>query len=275
MLAVLLTACKEKGPAIDFSGTQASDTAYVAAVETQQPRNVLIEEATGVRCPNCPAGAALIESFETSNPGRIVAISIHSGNLTEPLEISNRDFRSQAGADMLSFFGGEPNKPAAAFDRIPTSAGAFFNDKRNEWSGAVAGQLAAAAPANLTITSTWNATEKQAVIVVRAAFTKDLQRPVSLSVALTESGIIDPQEDGINIDTFYQHRHILRALLTPASGAQLLNGAGIAAGQVYERTFLYTPDTAWNPAGCELAAFLHYNDQQGKEVLQAAHAPLQ
>lgn len=47
---------------------------------TNTDRNVLIEDFTGHRCPNCPPAAEEAENIAASNPGRVFIASIHAGN---------------------------------------------------------------------------------------------------------------------------------------------------------------------------------------------------
>lgn len=54
---------------------------YVYPVWTQNTntqRNVMIEDYTGHRCPNCPAAAAMAKSIEDANPSQIYVVSIHA-----------------------------------------------------------------------------------------------------------------------------------------------------------------------------------------------------
>jgi len=86
---VLFSACtKEIGPAIDFSKVQAKDTFYMAPVENAQLKNVLIEEFTGVKCPNCPDGHNIVATIQNANPSRVIAIGYYPFGQaqTEPLK---------------------------------------------------------------------------------------------------------------------------------------------------------------------------------------------
>lgn len=271
---LLLAACKEKGPAIDFSGITASDTTYLAAPETPQPRNVLIEEATGVKCSNCPKGAAVIHDLQAAHPGRVIAVGLHAGSLTAPFAYSNYDFRTEEAGQLLNaYFGIDPAKPAAVIDRTKTAGDYFIT--RTLWAATTENRLNLTSRANITINSSYNETEKTAVIKVRVAFTGTVSEKQSLTVGIMESGMIDPQEDGIVIDTFYTHNHVLRDLLTPYNGASIVSAVNpIPAGQVYERTFIYPVSDAWVPANCEVFAFIHHDEPDNREVGQAAVAPL-
>lgn len=274
-ILILLAACKEKGPAIDFTSTQASDTSYLAAPETAQPRNVLIEEATGVKCSNCPKGAATIRELQNAHPGRVVAIGLHAGSLTSPFPYSQYDFRTEVAGQLLNdYFGIDPAKPAAVIDRTKTG-GDYFIGSRTLWASTTESRLNEPSRANITINSSYNEAEKTAVIKVRIAFTETVTQKQSLTVGIMESGMIDPQEDGIIIDTFYTHNHVLRGLLTPYNGASILrNISPVPAGQIYERTFIYQVNEAWIPANCEVFAFIHHDEGDNREVGQAAVAPL-
>jgi len=272
---LLLAACKEKGPAINFSSVQAADTTYLAATETAQPRNVFIEEATGVKCSNCPKGAQVIHDLQTAHPGRVISVGLHAGSLTQPFAFSAYNFQTEDAASLLNnYFGIDPPKPAAVIDRVKSGAD-YFILNRSLWTSTAEARLAVPSRANITISSSYNETEKTAVIKVRIAFTQSVSEKQSLTVGLMESGMIDPQEDGFDIDTNYVHKHVLRELLTSYNGDGILSSISpIPAGQVYERTFIYPVNAAWNPANCEVFALIHNNEADSREVGQSAVAPL-
>lgn len=273
-LLLLLAACEEKGPAIDFSGIEASDTSYLAPVEAPQARNVLIEEATGVKCSNCPQGAELISGLQAAHPGRVIAVGLHAGSLTAPFAFSNYDFTTDDALNLLNnYFGIDPSKPAAVIDRTKTGSDYFVN--RTLWTSITENRLTVPSVANITLSSTYNEADHQAIIKVRVAYTQSVTEKQSLTVGIVESGMIDPQEDGLDIDTFYTHNHVLRDLLTPYNGSSVLSGTSpIPAGQVYERTFIYNVNEAWVPANCEVFAFVHNDETDNREVGQVTETPL-
>ena len=43
-----------------------------------------MEELTGVRCPNCPDGHQEVESILSNNPGRVLAVAVHTPFLGQP-----------------------------------------------------------------------------------------------------------------------------------------------------------------------------------------------
>src|SRR4051812_31063464 len=105
--ALLFTACREGAPAVDF-GLKVTDTTFMAAPETPQQRVVIIEEFTGVKCPNCPAGSTLIKSLVQANPDNVAAIGVQifGFNLANPVDdqgVKTRtDNRTQDGTDLAN-----------------------------------------------------------------------------------------------------------------------------------------------------------------------------
>ena len=62
----------------------------------------------------------------------------------------------------------------------------------------------------------------------------------------------------------------MRKLFTPASGTEILSTiATKEPGRVYEGSFKYTIDPAWKPENCRIVVWIHNNDANTKEVLQA------
>jgi hypothetical protein len=280
--AVLLFAsCKETAPPIDF-GPKASDTSYTATPETPQQRMVVIEEFTGVTCPNCPAGHTVLKAIEDANAGRIVSIGIQAFGVNQakpaegPEAVTRHDNRTQAGTDVgNNIFGGISAIPVAGIDRSLFNGGLLVD--RNNWTGTVNNRLAMATPANVSITSTYNTSTRQAVIKVHVAYTSAVAKAQNLTVALTESNIVDAQEgvQPTGWDQDYVHKYVLRDILTAPTGSAILTNQSVKQpGQVYERIFVYDVNAAWNADTCEIVAFVSNNQGADKEIVQGAEAHL-
>jgi hypothetical protein len=280
--AVLLFAsCKETAPPIDF-GPKASDTSYMASPETAQQRMVVIEEFTGVTCPNCPAGHTVLKAIKDAHPGQIAAIGIQPFNVNQakpcegPEAITQHDNRTQVGTDVgNNVFGGISSIPMAGIDRSVFN-GSLLVD-RNNWTGTVNNRLAQPTAANVSITSTYNTATRQAVIKVRVAYTSAVSKSQSLTVALIENDVVDAQEgvQPTGWDQNYNHQHVLRDILTAPTGSAILTNVSTKQpGQVYERIFVYNVNAAWNPDECEIVAFVSNNQGADKEIVQGAEAHL-
>jgi hypothetical protein len=249
----------------------------MATVEAAQLRNVLIEEYTGVKCPNCPDGHQFIKGYESQYPNRIVAIGYYPFDQAQayPIEhLTIQDFRTAKATDLGGFFGGIPFLPSAAVDRSPFSGGAYLSD-RNQWAGKVADRINTVSPVNLYVTSSYNDATREATIRVKAAFTQNVNKKLVMSVAVAENDITDAQEYPTYVDSFYVHQHVMRDILTQTYGSPVLDSfAQKDAGRVYERTFKYTIGNAWKPENCKVIAFISNNETNDKEVAQAVETKL-
>lgn len=274
----LFTACTEYPDPLPVAGAPSTDSTYMAGIEAPQNRNVLIEEYTGVKCPNCPDGHQYIKGYESQYPNQIIAIGYYPFNQGQanPIEgLTIQDFRTTKATDLgNSFFGGIPFLPSACIDRTPFTGGAYLSD-RNQWAGKVADRINVATPVNMYISSSYDDATREAVIKVKAAFTQDVTKKMTLSVSIVENNIIDAQEYPTYIDSFYVHTHVMRDILTQTYGTPVLDSMTKKdAGRVYERTFKYTINAAWKPENCKVIAFMSNNETNDKEVAQAIETDL-
>lgn len=278
----VLSSCKEKGPAIDFSKITASDTTYVTTPENPSLRKVLIEEYTGVQCTNCPAGVELLKSVDEQNQvitgtdtmKRLVIVGYHFGPLTTPMSGSTHDFRSEKVGTLLgSYFSEDPNKPAISIDRRKENNN-YFIEGRNLWANLINNRMGTTSPVNLHLSASYDPAERTATVTVQTSYTSAVQGSQSLTVALVENNIQDLQKYPDTIK-MYTHNHVLRDFLTPITGSVFLDSLDTKeAGRVYRRTFIYNfpEDVDWVPERCGIVAFIHKTVE--KEVEQAAEIDL-
>jgi hypothetical protein len=268
--------CKEKGPIINFGGSASTgDTTYVlSAPEATSPKKILIEEFTGAKCSNCPAARDVLSGIDAQYPNRLVKLELHPKEhpLGGPVkDLGKYDFRNQSVSDILTtFYGGAftTGIPIAGIDRIPYK-GSRLIDKA-DWPGFIDERLKIASSANIKLTNSYNAATGEGTVRVRVSYTKAITGKQYISLAITESNIVDAQDYPTRIDTFYNFKHVLRKLVTPASGAEIMAAIPTKeAGRVFEGNFSYKIDAAWKAENCELVVFLHNNLGEEKEVLQA------
>lgn len=270
---VMLTACEEKGPIIDFGTSEkAEDSTYVGAVAAAQPKKILVEEFTGATCPNCPDAQALLTNMDAQNPDRLAIMAIHVMNnpQTKPVKDSKYDFRTQDGTDIgTTFFTSINNLPSAGLDRVKNTKQERLMQK-NDWAGALVDRLKIAPSVNMDMKSSYDATSRNASIEVKITYNKAMQGQQFLSLAVVEDDMVDKQDStGVIIDQ-YRFKHVLRDYVTPVSGVTFLQDiAQKEAGRVYIRRFTYKVSDAWVPENCHLIAFVHQNNGEDKEVLQA------
>lgn len=271
--ASMLPSCKEVGPDINLGNNQnvVADTTYVESpTATAEQKNVVIEEFTGVRCPNCPQGHVIINTLKTQNPDRIVAVSLHPINsLGAPYSFSPMDFRSDDAQSLFDYLGQIGLQPAAAIDRTLYGGESAVLLDKSKWQTRVNQELAVVPAVNVLLDKTYDSTNRELTIVVELHYTQTVTEENKLTVLLSESGMVTPQLDGSIIDTFYTHKDVMRQYITATQGDQITTTR--EAGRVIRRVYKKILDAAWDPKHMHIVAFVHeyVNSKvvyQGKEI---------
>lgn len=281
-----LQSCKEKGVIVDLSEKKdIVDTTYIAAVETAQAHKVLLEEFTGATCTNCPDGHEKVKAIQAANPDRVVALAYHTffvdepGSIFRPVKgVSKYDFRDSTATDIgVSIYGSLSSIPVGGIDRI-LATGTNPADRqisRFNWPTQTNNRLKLASPANLSLTSAYDAAKNEVSLAIKIAYTKSVATKNVLTIGVTESKIIDAQKFPDSTWAEYEHNHVLRKFLTPFNGNTVLDSISVKEpGRVYEYYYKFTPAASWKLENCSIFAFLSNNEADNKEVLQAAEVPL-
>lgn len=276
---VLFSACKETPPEIDYSIPVDGDTTYMEAVESPQPKKVLFEEFTGVKCTNCPESHELIKTIIESNPNKIIPVSLHSGGLSIPYntgdEKSAYDFRTDEAANIFSNLGAQA-QPQGAADRIKFDGEATIALFTPAWKERIESRTTETPPVNVYIETYYQKSTQKLYIAVTTKLTEKIDAPLSISCGITEDSLIDLQgsKDKITYPPHgvihdYMQRHVLRTMPSGWNG-RLLNAPDQEAGRVVVRNFVVDfTGKGWNIDKCSVYAFVHYTGTE-KEVLQAA-----
>jgi len=235
-------------------------------------RVVLLEEITGVSCPNCPTGSAKVEDLLHLYEGQLVAIAIHGDLLTEPLSDSKYDFRSEEGSEYESQLLPAWGKPAAAINRIFADGQQSFSIP-DAWAGYIEDELTKEHTLDLTLTTEYDQDSRLLKVNIGVIPLKDLEGNFNISIAITESHIIDAQLNSNEVIPDYEHNHVFRKMITEIEGDFLISGmeANDVINKVYEYT-LPVEDGLWVAENCHVVAFVHHITDSSKEVLQAAEA---
>ena len=261
-ILILLSGCKEKEIIIPDVEIQPTD------------KVVLVEEFTGVGCPNCPDAAILLENEVSKYEGSIIPVSIHSSALASPRANSTYDFRKPFADELEQYLGALFSKPAAAIDRIPVQQddNPFATDV-NDWPNLIAQELQREPELNISIEKTYNPGNRQFDFTIKYVPRTNIDYPIRLNAWILESHIIDSQDDsGGNIPD-YEHNHVLRDLITPVEGEPI--GNSFNSGQVYEKSYSFpipsAPDQAgpWVAENCHLVVFINELTADSRRVLQA------
>jgi len=240
---------------------------------------MLVEELTGASCPNCPAGSARLESMLQTYEGNLVVVGIHGGFLADPLPSSKYDLRSDAGVFLDQFLKEYLGKPSAYFNRIKYNdiEGIWGNPVPGQWEGYVLDELEKPQVLEMSISKSYNPETRVLEITVGAvALEDDLEGDFKLTIMLTESGIIDAQDDISQVINDYEHNHVLRDIVTNFAGDAFANRLenGVSKTKKYTYTVPTDDTDLWNDEHMEIVAFIANTEGESEEVLQAAYAHL-
>jgi len=212
-------------------------------------KNALIEEFTGINCPNCPGGHAASNVLTSGNPTHVFSVNVHptGSNYTTPSG-AQLDFRNLDGDAIRAIptLGTVPY-PSGTVNRAPCaspySAGGLVMTK-TPWTAAVATILSQNAYVNIAGEATFNAATRVLTVKIEAYYTANGATANNLTVMLKQDNIIGYQSGG---GAQYNHMHALRAIINaPATGAA--NGpvmGATTAGTTYTTTISYTIPTAY------------------------------
>ena len=252
-LGVLLTSCEEIAPTVTPLTGPIIDTVPDVG---DQLRQVLIEEFTGVRCVQCPGGSAEVENLLAIHGNQLIAVQIHAGDFAPPFtNESMYDFRTQEGEEIINYLGNPLTYPSAVVNRR------LFDDEidlqlgKNSWAGYIDIEKGEAPKVKIALELDYDEASNRINAEVTTFVEEDVMDPdVRISLMLTESGIVDLQDtpDGKNFD--YEHKHVLRDMLTPFNGdivpSPLLTGS--------QNQFNYSIEVAsgWDVEKCTVIAFI-------------------
>lgn len=249
---ILLYSCSEK-------------PILIPEVVPDSEKKVLIEEFTGVECVNCPQGSAELENLLGLYGENLIAVSIHAGIFSDPYPESKYDFRTEAGTNIQEFVGNPLGWPSAVVNRH-NATGGRLQIPLNRWAGAIEESLSRDPKASVGGELNFDRQTRTGSITIRSVALASIQEPLYLTVLVKESHIKDVQLTPTGLVNDYDHKHVMRAVLTPYSGSRLADGLGI--GDVVQRSFSFSFDDSWVIDNCRVIAFVHYNENS-KEILQA------
>jgi len=260
LIVILLASCTEKEIIIPEYTPPTTDKA------------ILIEEFTGVKCINCPNGAKIIKSMEDKYGDLIVPIAIHNSDpFSEPIDSSKYDFRTEVG-DNLGKLLRPITKPSAAFNRVLFEDEEEIPVSQSSWQSSLEAELQKPNVAYLDMILNYNSDTREVKITATISPIVDLKGSFKLSVALTESKIIDIQlKPSSKVDENYEFNNVLRDMITPFDGE--LIGANLKKYDKIVKTLSYTlpePGDLWIPENIDIVAFITGGEKDStKPVLNA------
>lgn len=269
--------CNEVPPRIDFSEPilLARDTSYITYdVPGNPPRNILLEDVSGVNCQRCPRAAEIAHELKDRYPERVIVMTEHPepgggfGPLVAPFNDSQDSFNTKEATDIVANLiqnvGSLPNGAINRKDLLGN--GSLALPKYETWKSHVENELSEKAEVDLKV-ELIPKDNRTVVANIKTTFLNALDHQVLLSVFLTESHIISKQfmpDRSMNYD--YEHNFILRKGITHSQGLPL--SPSVEKGRVIEKGFEIEIPERFKPENCSIVVLVHELDGENREVLQ-------
>lgn len=263
-----------------FNGCSETEITVPRVTEIISDRVVLIEDFTGVKCPNCPNASREISTLSDKYPKNIVAVAYHTNFLGDPITKegyqSKYDFRTADGEKLETEMGSYLGKPAVALNRklydplqeyLLTSTSVFGN---------IENELKSIPKAKIVLDNTYEPGTRRLTCRVTVEPQAAVSGDFRLHVLITESNIIDSQEDNLVYVRDYNHKHVFRTMLSALAGDPI--GSALTPGTNVSKTYEFTlpPEEGWWVAhNCNVVVFITDLTQKAFNVgavLQAAEA---
>jgi len=233
------------------------DNFEISNVPSAFTKKVLIEEFTGAWCGYCPDGAHIVESIINDNNGKVVGVSLHSG---DAMEVAHTNFLETTYQNT--------GYPSGMVDRVSINGSTSLN--RGYWESVANAQLSETAVCGLAIISEVNG--QNATVEVHAGFNSTLNGDdYRLTVYLIEDGVTgtgygydqsnyynevaeSPFYNLGNPIEGYEHNHTLRAILSESLGDAIMVSEMASGG---EHIGAYTVDlSSYNKNNLSIVAFV-------------------
>jgi hypothetical protein len=236
----------------------------------ESERKVLLEEMTGVSCPNCPKATTEIEALKALYGKKVIPVAIHGIFLSWPTDESKYDFRNEFSQLLETTYAPGTSKPAALINRaIPGGASSAVLQSPDLWGNYIEEQLNIAPKVNIELEVEYDNSSRVLNLDIGITANENINEETKLSVMILENKIIDAQEDLNEIIEDFEHNHVLRTMLTPFDGEVIFNG--LDKGAIFNKDYRFLvpeDDSLWKAENIEIVVFVHESPNDGI-VLQA------
>ncbi|HIP35548.1 MAG TPA: Omp28-related outer membrane protein [Crocinitomix sp.] len=259
----LLTSCDKVEqpvkPSIDIDTTLYTDGNWADypwpqfPTNTNTDRNILIEDYTGHKCPNCPAAAIVAKSVEDANPNRVFVVSIHAGAAgdnsfqaldndcgTNPNAEFCTDFTTPEGTAYGIKFGPDYGFFGNPFGNVSryTFNGTMFQF-HTEWQ-AKTDQLLTQndLQVNMQAVSNFYPQSNGIYLHVQSHFLNDLSGNYNIVTYVVDNEVIDWQIDGTTHIEFYHHHNVFLGCIDGSAWGHTI-ATDPKAGDIVQTDYAY------------------------------------
>ncbi|MBC7862931.1 MAG: Omp28-related outer membrane protein [Bacteroidia bacterium] len=271
-----------KEPFQNFSPAISGVNGIADSMTGSLDKKIFIEDFTGHQCGFCPKALDTINSISNLFPGRVIAVTIHSGYyaaLLSPYYTYNfvaADPVTPGYNEIDNFFQVSPNgNPYGMINRIDYPIADYIKGT-DQWKG-IATQIALdTAMVQLSIkTSTDTLTAHSITSTVKVNYLYNLSGNYKLATMIVEDSIVKPQKDyRFNPDDLlaFTHLHVLRGYMYGAFGEQAGTQDPLQNSTDTKTYSITIPSNILRIKHCSLIAYVY--NAVTYEVLQAEELKL-
>jgi hypothetical protein len=264
-IAFAIVACdKIDEPYAEKSGTVESE------------RKVILEEFTGHKCPNCPAGSKIAQDLKSIYGERLIIVSLHAGWYAEPdaSGLYTADFMNASSTELEADYGIQ-YYPAGLVNRMEYDGSLVLS--KDKWISAVTSLMGTMEEASLEIEHTYNKNTRALSIDVGTIFSSVGSESYKVCAYITADTISPQKNSDEDLGPSpnweeYEHHGILIEAISGTYGKQLNNGVEPNPDETYSVSFQTTLEEGWNAENCYIVAFVYEADS--KEIIQAEEVDL-
>lgn len=247
-------------------------TVIVIIANSQAVKKVLLFDFTGHQCQFCPRGARIATSLHAIYGEQLVVMAVHCGSFSNvnATGMYTYDFRTPEGNQLCSDFG-ISNFPNGSINFITKNGSILI--PYTSWGSVVPSELSKAPAAQISVTPTFNATNRELTAEVSSSFITSRSGNYNLAVYLIEDSIINWQLDfdaNPQDNPNYVHNHVLRTSFSGTYGELLASNP--AAGSSFNKQYTLTLNNGYNEKHCAIVAFVF--DAVTKEIIQVEEMKL-
>ncbi|MBT4776424.1 MAG: Omp28-related outer membrane protein [Crocinitomicaceae bacterium] len=233
-------------------------------------RTILLEEFTGSWCGYCPDGALKLDNLIANYPGNVVGVSIHNG---DGMTFSDG---IQTGFNVTSY-------PSGMINRTLVSGQAKEPFTRSLWEAEVTDQIGSYTPVDVSLTSTYNITNRELNITVSADFVDFASGDLRFVAMLVEDSVTGTGSGYDQVNYYssghssggvggsghpnyndptpiigYVHNHVLRAVPGGAFGNSGVISSPVMPGTSVSESFTINVPTSINENKIKVIGFVAY-----------------
>ena len=254
------------------------DTVFSVTDPVVSQKNVLIEDFSGHKCPNCPDAAVEAESIHATHGDRVIVVTIHPDpNVTPGISsfVSENSSGNKyttvwyipEGGEIYDLFGNPGYLPVGMVDRISATFGKYIDYQ--DWDTHVSNRLTEPLEVSMVGKAELLADGETVCGQIKSEFLTSTTIVDEFRIVhyLVEDSIVDWQQDGSTDIANYVHRHVLRAVSNDNILGDLVASAGtVSSGTTNEHFFSFEDYTFVDPDKLHIVSFIY--DTDSDEVMQ-------